>query len=71
MARTAPRVPPDAPKPIQTSTEDVKMSAEDHDFYSKQRRSRSIAMALGLAAVVVVFYVVSLIQGPGILARPY
>jgi hypothetical protein len=67
MARTAPEVP----KPVQTSTQEVKMSSEDHDFYSKQRRSRSIAMAVGLAAVVVVFYAVSLIQGPGILARPY
>ncbi|MBO6675400.1 MAG: CoxF protein [Rhizobiales bacterium] len=47
------------------------MSAEDRDFYSKQRRSRSIALALALGAVVVVFYVVSLIQGPGILSRPY
>lgn len=47
------------------------MSDTDRDFYSKQRRSRSIAMALALGAVVIVFYVVSLIQGPGIISRPY
>lgn len=67
MARQA----PESPKPVPTNTEEVKMSADDRAFYTKQRRSRSIALALGLGAVVIVFYVVSLIQGPGIIARPY
>lgn len=67
MARQAPEVP----KPVPTLTEEVKMSQTDRDFYSKQRRSRSIALALALGAVVIVFYIVSLIQGPGIIARPY
>ena len=66
MARTH----PETPRPVPTSTEDVPMKAEERAFYEKQRRSRSIALALGLGAVVVLFYCVSLIQGPGILQRP-
>ncbi|MEQ8655801.1 MAG: hypothetical protein RIC24_00645 [Hyphomicrobiales bacterium] len=65
------RQAPEAPRPVATNTEEVKMSDSDRDFYSKQRRSRSIAMALALGAVVIVFYVVSLVQGPGIISRPY
>ncbi|MCC6890135.1 MAG: hypothetical protein IT536_16520 [Hyphomicrobiales bacterium] len=36
----------------------------------RSRRSRSIALALLLAALVVLFYVVTLVKGPGILNRP-
>jgi hypothetical protein len=38
---------------------------------AKRRRSRSLAIALVLAALVVLFYVVTLVKlGPGILNRP-
>jgi hypothetical protein len=36
----------------------------------RARRSRSIAIALSLAALVILFYVVTLVKGPGVLVRP-
>lgn len=34
------------------------------------RRARSIAIALALGALVLLFYVVTLVKGPGLLIRP-
>jgi hypothetical protein len=36
----------------------------------RRRRARSIAIALSLAALVVLFYIVTLVKGPGVLNRP-
>jgi hypothetical protein len=36
----------------------------------RRRRARSIAIALVLAALVILFYVVTLVKGPGVLNRP-
>ncbi|MCZ7643258.1 MAG: CoxF protein [Pseudorhodoplanes sp.] len=36
----------------------------------KRRRARSIAIALSLGALVVLFYLVTLVKGPGVLNRP-
>jgi multisubunit Na+/H+ antiporter MnhC subunit len=36
----------------------------------RARRARSIALALVLTAVVVLFYVITLVKGPGVLNRP-
>ena len=36
----------------------------------RRRRARSIAIALSLGALVVLFYVVTLVKGPGLLVRP-
>ena len=36
----------------------------------RARRSRSIAIALSLAALVVLFYVMTLVKGPVVLIRP-
>lgn len=36
----------------------------------KARRARSIAIALALAALVILFYIVTLVKGPGVLVRP-
>jgi hypothetical protein len=36
----------------------------------RARRSRSIAIALALALLVVLFYVMTLVKGPGVLVRP-
>ena len=36
----------------------------------RRRRARSIALALVLGALVILFYVVTLIKGPGVLNRP-
>ncbi|RKE69830.1 hypothetical protein DFP91_4272 [Pseudorhodoplanes sinuspersici] len=36
----------------------------------KARRTRSIAIAVCLAVLVVLFYIVTLVKGPGVLNRP-
>jgi hypothetical protein len=36
----------------------------------RSRRARSIALAIALAALVVLFYVVTLVKGPAVLNRP-
>ena len=36
----------------------------------RSRRARSIAIALALGALVILFYVVTLVKGPGLLNRP-
>ena len=36
----------------------------------RTRRARSLAIALALGVLVVLFYVVTLIKGPGVLNRP-
>ena len=53
------------------------MSAMDEDrvqlteAQKKARRSRSVALGLALAALVVLFYVLTIVKfGPGILNRP-
>lgn len=40
------------------------------DEQIKARRARSIAIAIALVALVVLFYVVTLVKGPAILVRP-
>ena len=37
----------------------------------RARRSRSIAIALALGALVILFYVMTLVKGPGVLERPF
>jgi hypothetical protein len=36
----------------------------------RARRSRSIAIALACAAMVILFYIITLVKGPGVLVRP-
>ena len=36
----------------------------------RSRRARSIAIAVVLAVLVVLFYIVTLVKGPGVLNRP-
>jgi hypothetical protein len=36
----------------------------------RRRRARSIAIAVGLGVLVILFYIVTLIKGPGVLNRP-
>jgi hypothetical protein len=40
------------------------------DAQKRARRSRSIAIALSLAALVILFYVMTLVKGPIVLVRP-
>jgi hypothetical protein len=37
---------------------------------NRARRSRSLAIAFALAALVILFYVMTLVKGPGVLIRP-
>ena len=36
----------------------------------RRRRARSVAIAVSLGVVVVLFYLVTLVKGPGVLQRP-
>jgi hypothetical protein len=36
----------------------------------KARRARSIAIALSLGALVILFYAITLVKGPGVMVRP-
>jgi hypothetical protein len=36
----------------------------------RARRSRSIAIALALTVLVILFYIMTLVKGPGVLVRP-
>ena len=36
----------------------------------KARRARSIAIAVSLGALVILFYLITLVKGPGVLNRP-
>jgi len=36
----------------------------------RARRQRSIAIALALGALVILFYIITLVKGPGVLHRP-
>jgi hypothetical protein len=36
----------------------------------RARRSRSIAIAVALGALVILFYIMTLVKGPGVLVRP-
>lgn len=40
------------------------------DQQKRARRARSIAIAVSLGALVVLFYIVTLVKGPGVLQRP-
>jgi hypothetical protein len=36
----------------------------------RARRARSVAIAVSLGALVILFYIVTLVKGPGVLNRP-
>ena len=55
-------------------TMDDKRSDEEgvvlSEAQKRARRSRSIAIAVALAALVALFYAITLVKGPGVLNRP-
>jgi hypothetical protein len=66
-----------ADRPIGGVTLGMAMNTEPKDegvvlteAQQRARRSRSIAIALSLAALVILFYVVTLVKGPIVLVRP-
>jgi hypothetical protein len=40
------------------------------DKQKRAQRSRSLAIGLALAALVIIFYIATLVKGPGVLIRP-
>lgn len=40
------------------------------DVEIKRRRGRNVALALGLVLLVVIFYAVTMVKGPGLMERP-
>jgi hypothetical protein len=66
-----------ANRPVGGVTSGIVMNTEPKDegvvlteAQKRARRSRSIAIALSLAALVILFYVVTLVKGPIVLVRP-
>jgi hypothetical protein len=66
-----------ADRPVGGVTIGMAMNTEPKDegvvlteAQQRARRSRSIAIALSLAALVILFYVVTLVKGPIVLVRP-
>jgi len=66
-----------ADRPVGGVTIGIVMNTEPKDegvvlteAQRRARRSRSIAIALSLAALVILFYVVTLVKGPIVLVRP-
>ena len=66
-----------ADRPVSSVTIGMAMNKEPKDegvvlteAQQRARRSRSIAIALSLAALVILFYVVTLVKGPIVLVRP-
>lgn len=41
-----------------------------NEAQKRARRSRSIAIAVALGALVILFYIMTLVKGPGVLVRP-
>ncbi len=66
-----------ADRPIDRVSVDIAMDERPKDegivlteAQKRARRSRSIAIALSLAALVILFYVMTLVKGPMVLVRP-
>jgi hypothetical protein len=58
--------PPSAPPPAGEGGEGVRLTEQQ----LRARRARSIAIAVSLGVLVVLFYIVTLVKGPGVLVRP-
>ena len=48
----------------------MRMASFSPKQQKKARRARSIAIALSLGALVILFYAITLVKGPGVLNRP-
>jgi hypothetical protein len=60
------RPSPIAPPPAGDGNAGITLTAQQQ----RARRTRSIAIALSLGALVLLFYIVTLVKGPGVLVRP-
>ncbi|MGB7101442.1 MAG: CoxF protein [Xanthobacteraceae bacterium] len=59
------KLPPSRPQPVEGS-EGIRLTEQQ----LRARRARSIAIAVSLGVLVVLFYIVTLVKGPGVLVRP-
>jgi hypothetical protein len=66
-----------ADRPVRRVSVEIAMNEQGDDkgivlseAQKRARRSRSIAIALSLAALVLLFYVMTLVKGPMVLLRP-
>ena len=66
-----------ANRPIGGVSTGIAMSEQNDDdgivlteAQKRARRSRSIAIAWALVALVILFYIMTLVKGPGVLVRP-
>jgi hypothetical protein len=55
---------------IMTSEETPETGLRLTEQQLRARRARSIAIAVSLGILVVLFYIVTLVKGPGVLERP-
>ena len=53
-----------------TSEQSPRVGVKLTEEQLRARRTRSIAIALALGALVVLFYIVTLVKGPGVLNQP-
>jgi hypothetical protein len=51
---------------IEAKPEGIRLTEQQQ----RARRARSIAIAIALGVLVVLFYIVTLVKGPGVLERP-
>ncbi|MGO9701515.1 MAG: CoxF protein [Xanthobacteraceae bacterium] len=58
--------PPSAPPPAGKGEVGIRLTEQQ----LRARRARSIAIAVSLGVLVVLFYIVTLVKGPGVLVRP-
>jgi hypothetical protein len=57
---------PASPPPPREAPPGIKLTERQ----LRARRARSIAIAVSLGALVILFYIVTLVKGPGVLVRP-
>ncbi len=55
-----------AKKPVKKAEKGIVLT----EAQQRARRSRSVAIAVALGAFVLLFYIVTLVKGPGMLNRP-
>jgi hypothetical protein len=68
VVMTSAEKPPPHPPPLagEGGEEGIKLTEQQQ----RARRARSIAIGLALGALVILFYIVTLVKGPGVLDRP-
>jgi hypothetical protein len=65
-ATKPPTIPPPLAREAGAGKTGIKLTAEQQ----RARRARSIAIAVALGVLVILFYVVTMVKGPAVLVRP-